>query len=137
MERHEQEPRIDELASLRAPTLSREVRDRLRERILWRATPLLARRRRLETWWDVLGRWARPGLVAAAASLALLAGGLELISRSNRGHLAPVALEDALRAGPAELQPPDWLLDSREPDATAIVEAALLAPNSNTVKRDR
>jgi anti-sigma-K factor RskA len=137
MRGHEEEPRVEQLAGLRAPALTHETRQRLRKRILWRAAPLLARRRRLETWWDVLGRWARPGLVAAAASLALLAGAVRFASRSHPAPVAPVALEDVLRADSGDVRPPDWLLDSREPDATAVVEAALLAPNPNTTKRDR
>ncbi len=86
---------IPELDGLRAPRLSGPGRQRLQERILLAAEPILARRRPPTTSWEVLARWARPGLVAASVALLILAGAWRL--RHDPGPAAQqVALSDAL-----------------------------------------
>ena len=60
-------------------------------------------------WWEVLGEWARPGLIAAAASTALLIGASVLAPRSQGDAVASVegliVAEEA--AGLAAPLPPD------------------------------
>ncbi len=53
-------------------------------------------RLRRSDWWEVLGTWARPGLVAAAA-LAALAVGLTLAT-APAASVQPATAEEALRA---------------------------------------
>ncbi len=47
-------------------------------------------------WWEVLGAWARPGLAAAAALVALTIG-LTISSRTS-GAVAETTADDALQA---------------------------------------
>ena len=47
-------------------------------------------------WWEVLGAWARPGLAAAAALVALTMG-LAISSRTT-GAVAETTADDALQA---------------------------------------
>ncbi len=47
-------------------------------------------------WWEVLGAWARPGLAAAAALVALTIG-LTISSRTT-GAVAETTADDALQA---------------------------------------
>jgi hypothetical protein len=129
-ERKDERP-IPALEALRAPRLSGPDRRRLRDGILLAAEPVLARRRSPATSWEVLARWARPGLVAASVALLLLAGAWQL-----RHHPEPtaqqVALSDALAVsenGPV----PALLLASNEPDADAVVVAALLESQARQV----
>jgi hypothetical protein len=76
------------------------------------------------TSWEVLARWARPGLVAASVALLILAGAWRL--RHDPGPAAQqVALSDALAVSESG-RVPALLLASREPDADAVVVAALL-----------
>jgi hypothetical protein len=129
-ERKDERP-IPELEGLRAPRLSGRDRGRLHERILLVAEPILARRRSPATSWDVLAKWARPGLVAAGVALLVLAGAWQL--RSDPEPAAQqVALSDALavsESGPV----PALLLASNEPDADAVVVAALLESQAGRV----
>lgn len=121
-----QEPRIDGLEALRAPERSPSERRRLEQRVVAAAAPLLARRRRAAPW-ETLEVWARPGLVAAAAALALLIGAVRFAAPQPEPALAPVALEEVLRPDEGA-DVPSWLLDTREPDATVMLESALRPP---------
>lgn len=47
-------------------------------------------------WWEVLGTWARPGLVAAAALVALAVG--LTLSAAPAGPVQQATADDALRA---------------------------------------
>ena len=53
-------------------------------------------RRLRGNWWEVLGTWARPGIVAAAAMVAL-AVGLTLVTAPT-GPVQQATAEEALRA---------------------------------------
>lgn len=124
------EARIPELEELRAPQRTADQRLRLRERILAEAAPRLARRQRPATW-DVLAGWARPGLAAAAVALALVLGALELGGDRGRTAAAPAGLDQVLAAGTENGRVPALLVAINEPDADAVVEAALLEANYN------
>jgi hypothetical protein len=61
-----------------------------------------------ESWYDILGEWARPGL-AAAAVLVMVAGfGL------GRYVTSPAAVDDGAGIVTARIFDPDTLLDSRD-----------------------
>ena len=120
---------IPEFESLKAPERSEEARLAARARILAAAEPALARRRAPSTSWEVLAAWARPGLVAASIALLVLAGTLQLAGPKQPSP-APVALEDVLASGESG-QVPAMLLAINEPDADALVAAALLEMNGN------
>jgi hypothetical protein len=47
-------------------------------------------------WWEVLGTWARPGLVAAAALVALAVG--LTLAAAPAGPVQQATADDALRA---------------------------------------
>jgi len=66
--------------------------------------------------WDVLSRWARPGM-AAAAALMLGAATWFLL----QGGTEPVTMVDALRPGDA----PAPLFSSAEPDNELVLEVVL------------
>ncbi len=53
-------------------------------------------RRRRGDWWEVLGTWARPGLVAAAAMVALAVG--LTLATAPVGPAQSTTAEEALRA---------------------------------------
>lgn len=127
-----QEPRIDGFDAVRAPERSPAERRRLERRVVAAALPLLAARRRGAPW-DTLETWARPGLVAAAAVLALLIGAVRFAAPAPEPALAPVALEELLRPNEGA-DVPSWLLDAREPDATVMLESAL-RPSPSPVGR--
>ncbi len=122
--------RIDELDALRAPPRSAEARRAARDRILAGAELLLARRRRSRSSLDVLATWGRPGLVAASVALAILAGALQPW-RGRAEPTQPIALEEVLRGAAEGDGVPALLVAINEPDADAVVAAALLARNGN------
>ena len=118
-----EEPRVPQLEELRAPPRGEADRQRTRGRILDAAEPLLVRRALGPTSFDVLARWARPGLAAAAIATALLAGALW---RDRAPEPAAVAQIDAvLLAAPESGPVPAILVASNEPNADAAVAAAL------------
>lgn len=125
-ERYDELP-VSELEALKAPRRSDIARRRSQQRILARAEPLLAQRRRSGSSWEVLAAWARPGLVAASIGLAILAGTLKL-SGDARSAPEPVPLDDVLAAG-ANGSVPALLVAMSEPDADAVVAIALLGNN--------
>lgn len=129
-ERKDERP-IPELAGLRAPRLSGRDRQRLRERILLAAEPILARRGSPPTSWDVLAKWARPGLVAASVALLVLAGAWQMRDAPEPAA-QQVALSDVLAVSESGAVPA-LLLASNEPDADAVVVAALLEPQAGQV----
>ena len=134
MGKHKDDRPIPELDGLRAPKLSGPDRQRLLERILMAAEPIFARRSPPATSWEVLARWARPGLVAASVALLVLAGAWQLRHEPDPAA-QQVALSDALAAsesGPV----PALLLASNEPDADAVVVAALLESRAGQVSPD-
>lgn len=116
---------IEGFDELRAPPLSPERRRRLRDAILARAELALARRRRAPSYWDVLAAWARPGLVAAAIVLLVLAAALPWAGPGDAPLTGPVALDDALRLTGDDEPVPAVLLTSSEPDRDAVAAAAL------------
>jgi hypothetical protein len=119
--------RFDELAeleSLRAPRRSDIERRRARDSILAAAEPLLARRRRPASSWEVLAGWARPGLVAASIALAVVVGSLRL-GGADDPALDPVALDEVL-AGSGTGEVPTLLVALSEPDAEAVLTELLV-----------
>ena len=130
-----EEPRddtpISQLESLRAPPRSDLDRREAMERILQAATPLLNRRSRPGSSWDVLASWARPGLVAASIALAMVAGAVQL--RAPRAQPAPVALDEVLVGSGAVLA---VLVANSEPDADAVVVAALFESTAPAMPAD-
>ena len=123
--------RIPELETLRAPPRSDADRRRMREGILAGAELLLARRRRTDSSWEVLAAWARPGLLAASIALAILAGAIQPWRGRPEEVSPPVALEDVLR-GAGELDGiPAMLVAMNEPDADAVMAAAIVERNGN------
>lgn len=126
MTEEREEQRIVELELLRAPPRTEGARRAARERIRAVADPLLARRRRPATSWDVLAAWARPGLVAASVAALLILGGLQ-VRRLSQPPATPTAAE-VLAAGERG-QLPTLLVARNEPDADALLAAALLSGN--------
>lgn len=126
-ERHDESP-IPELEALKAPLRSDIERRRARQRILASAEPMLARRGRTGSSWEVLAAWARPGLVAASIALAILAAALKLGGGTASPGPEPVGLEDVLVTG-TNGSVPAVLVAVREPDVDAVVAAALVASN--------
>ncbi|KPK82163.1 MAG: hypothetical protein AMS25_03410 [Gemmatimonas sp. SM23_52] len=118
---------VSELQALKAPLRSDIARQRSRQRILARAQPLLAQRRRSASSWEVLAAWARPGLVAASIALAILAATMKL-SGDARSVPQPVPLDDVLAEG-TNGSVPALLVAMSEPDADAVVAIALLENN--------
>ncbi len=74
-----------------------------------------------------MAAWARPGLVAASVALLLLAGAVQLRPFAAQ-PAAPAAPEEMLAAAERG-QLPTLLVAASEPDADAIVAAALLERN--------
>ncbi len=112
---------------LRAPQRSEERRRAAQDRILAAAEPLLARRWSPSNSWEVLAAWARPGLVAASVAFLLLAGAVQLRLATDQ-PAAPTPPEEMLAAAERG-QLPTLLVAASEPDADAIVAAALLERN--------
>lgn len=134
MSEPDEERQIEGLEALKAPARSDMARQRAREGILAQAALLLARRRARSSW-EVLTAWARPGLIAASIALAFLLGTLRPERPSPEPALPPVALEDVLRARNGSEPVPSLLVATVEPDADAVIEAALLDANSNEGER--
>ncbi len=124
----EDNKQIKELGELRAPSRTAHERQAFHARILAQVGPLLARRRRPRTW-DVLAGWARPGL--AAVALALLLAALQFGPDRHRST-APLGLDELLAAGSESTRVPAWLVGLNEPDADAVIAAALLETNLNS-----
>lgn len=122
--------RLEELDLLRAPTRGETARRSARERVLASAELPLARRRHVSSSWEVLAAWGRPGLVAASIVLAILAGTLQPW-REWRDETQPVALSEVLRGAGASDAIPEMLVALAEPDADAVVAAALTERNGN------
>ncbi len=80
--------------------------------------------RRRTSYWEVLAAWARPGLAAAALAALLLLGAL----RIWRGPASSpgTALDDILRQAGEGTPVPTLLVAANEPDANAVVAAALI-----------
>ncbi len=114
---------LDELGVLKAPPRSEERRRAARGRILAAAAPLLQRRRRPASYWEVLAGWARPGLAAASIALLLLAAALQFTGNGEE-TAAPVPLDEVLATSDAG-RVPALLVAINEPDADAVVAAAL------------
>ena len=131
MSERDDELAVPELAPLKAPRRSDIERRRARDRIVAAAEPLLARRRRAVTFWEVLAAWARPGLLAASIALAVLAAALRLGAGSVSPAPEPIPLDDVLATG-ANGSVPALLVAMREPDADAVVAAALLETNGGS-----
>ncbi len=125
----EDNKQIKELGELRAPSRTAHERQAFHAQILAQVGPPLARRRRPRTW-DVLARWARPGLAAAAVAFALLLAALQFGPDRHRST-APLGLEERLAAGSESTRVPAWLVGLNEPDADAVIAAALLQTNLN------
>lgn len=125
---------LRELELLRAPARDDSQRHALRARIASRAEALLAARARARSHWEVLAAWARPGLVAAVLATILVAGALQTWSSGQR-PIAPLALDDMLSGAGQTDRVPALLVASREPDADAVVAAALLS-NGNALTRE-
>lgn len=78
----------------------------------------------VERWWVVLGRWARPGLAAAAliAGLALFA----LAPTEDGG--ATFALEDTISPVPDQEELATFLVDTEPPDFDVILASGVVRP---------
>jgi hypothetical protein len=124
------EPRIVELEALRAPRRDDAQMRRAKTRILAAAETLLARRRCPDTSWDILARWARPGLVAASIAALLLLAAYQL-GGGDRGTRQPVALDEVLATSESG-SVPEMLLAINEPDADAVLAAALRERNGGS-----
>ena len=120
---YEDQP-FDGLEALKAPRRSDEQRQRARASIMAAAEPLLEGRGRPATSFEVLAEWARPGLVAASVALLVFATALQF-GPDRQSELQPLTLEDVLASGEAGDIPP-LLLAINEPDADAVMAAALL-----------
>jgi hypothetical protein len=131
MSEREEDLSIPELEALKAPRRSDIERRRSRQRILASAEPLLARRRRAGSSWEVLAAWARPGLVAASIVLAAFAAALNLRGGPATPVPEPVPLEDVLATG-TNGSVPALLVAMSEPDVDAVVAAALLDRNGGS-----
>jgi hypothetical protein len=129
-DRYDEAP-IPELEALKPPLRSDIERRRARQRVLACAEPLLARRRRAGSSWEVLAAWARPGLVAASVVLAILAAALKLGGGPARPVPEPVLLDDVLATG-ANGSVPALLVAMSEPDIDAVVAAALIETNGSS-----
>jgi hypothetical protein len=125
---YEDQP-LNELEALKAPRRSDEQRRSARQRIMAAAEPLLERRGHPATSFEVLAAWARPGLVAAGVALLILAGALKF--GPERPIPEPVTLEEVLASGEAG-SVPSLLLAINEPDADAVLAAALLENGNGT-----
>lgn len=125
------EQRIAELEALRAPPRSDIERRRARDRIIAAADPLLARRRRVSSSMEILAVWARPGLIAAGIALAVLIGALRLGRGGDGAADQQLGLDQVLRGTGTSGSVPALLLAVSEPDADAVMEAALLGWTSN------
>lgn len=121
--------KIKELNELRAPAWTADEQRVFHRQILAHVLPVLARRRRPATW-DVLARWARPGLAAAAVALALLLAALQFGPDRQRPAVQ-MGLDELLGAGSESNRVPAWLVGLNEPDADAVIAAALLETNLN------
>ena len=128
---------VEGLEELRAPRLSAERRRRFRAAVMARAELALARRRRPASSWDVLARWARPGLVAAAVVLVFLAAALRLVVSGGEAPTGPIALDEVLRYTGEDESVPTVLLTNREPDLDAVVAAALARDSGGAGRTDR
>lgn len=120
---HDDQP-IAGLEALKALRRSDAQRRGARARILAAAEPLLERRGRPATSFEVLAEWARPGLVAASVALLVFAAALQF-GPDRSSELQPVTLADVLASGEAGDVPP-LLVAINEPDANAVMAAALL-----------
>ncbi len=127
MVKERDDERVPELDLLRAPPRSEGARRVVRQRIRAAAQPLLARRRRPTTSWDVLATWARPGLVAASVAALLILGALQVRGPRQPGLSGP-ATEEVLAAAERG-QLPTLLVARTAPDADALLAAALLNGN--------
>lgn len=125
-----EEPKLTELEELRAPLRDAAQRQRTRIRILAAAEPLLAKRRRPDSSWDILARWARPGLVAASIAALLLLAAYHLAG--SRASAERVALDDVL-ASSGNGSVPAVLLAVNEPDVDAVLAAALVERNGSSL----
>jgi hypothetical protein len=115
---------IEELKLLRATERSDLERARARRAILAVAGPILARRRRPTSSWEVLANWARPGLVAASIVLAIALGAVQLGGPRSRAP-EPVLLDDVLVGEAADGAVLAVLVGNQEPDADAVMAATL------------
>jgi len=103
----------------------------MREGILAGAELLLARRRRTDSSLEVLAAWARPGLLAASIALAILAGAIQPWRGRPEEVSQPVALEDVLGGAGGPDGIPAMLVAINEPDADAVMAAAIVERNGN------
>ncbi len=133
MSKPRDEGRIVELEHLRAPQRSESERRAARDRIRAAAEPLLARRRRPATSWDVLAAWARPGLVAASVAALLILGALQLRAPGQPSLGATTEADVVAAAERGQL--PTLLVARNEPDADALLAAALLNGNGSVPRR--
>ena len=124
VQKQEDQP-IAGLEALKAPRRSDTERQGTRTQILAAAETMLERRGRPATSFEVLAEWARPGLVAASVALLVFAAALQF-GPDRPSELQPVTLEDVLASGEAGDVPP-LLVAINEPDADAVMAAALLA----------
>jgi hypothetical protein len=93
--------------------------ERLVRRVTDAAQRELERRRAAGTTLAVLGGWSRP-LLAAAAVVAVLAGGVLMATERDRAADAPAIATEALGVpSPAA----DWLAEGREPTKADLVLA--------------
>jgi hypothetical protein len=93
--------------------------ERLVRRVVTAAGPELERRARSQTALALLGVWARP-MLAAAAMVAILAGGVLVATERERQPDRPATVVDALGV-PAPAS--DWLAEGREPTKADLVLA--------------
>lgn len=92
---------------------------RLVRRVMTAAGPELERRAASQTTLALLGVWARP-MLAAAAVVAVLAGGVLVATDRGHGAEQPAMIVDALGVPtPAA----DWLAEGREPTKADLVVA--------------
>lgn len=120
-----QERPLAELDSLKAPRWGGERASRVVAGILAAAEPLLRGRRPRTSSIEVLAGWARPGLIAAAVTLAVASAASIYFSATRAAPAAPVALDDVLTGGPSGTLP-TVLVASTAPDANAVIEVAFL-----------
>lgn len=93
--------------------------ERLVRRVLGAAERELERRKAARTTLALLGGWARP-LLAAAAVVAVLAGGVLMATERDSAAAGPGVLGESLGVpSPAA----DWLSEGREPNKADLVLA--------------
>ena len=112
-----------ELGKVLKSVLSGADEEAFVQRVMARVTEMQAGGTIGPVWWEILGTWARPGLVAAA--LGLIAGAMIWAGGLTFGGQNPTALGDPLQSIGDSGVPAAFLATAQPPSLSEVMATAL------------